>query len=213
MRAVQLFGRLAVVETHTLWYFGHHCCLVVGFDALGIWHFLDLHPVSPISTFLHTFFAHSHHIYSFSQLIDMVIHFEGACYSHIILPSSFLGPIFSMDLSIGDRVFYTRSNGLRPPATVVGTAEDGLLHLEYYQDGLRAVNRQCKMESISFAIPSSDSPPDCRCLSPLPNTQSSSPLKGPWSFTMPQELGRSPSRSPPVQFGSPNSKGVFKGRA
>ena len=38
-RAVQLVGRLAIVETHTLWYFGHHCCLVVGFDALGIWHF------------------------------------------------------------------------------------------------------------------------------------------------------------------------------
>ena len=37
--AVQLFGRLAVVETHTLWYFGHHGCLVVGFDAPGIWHF------------------------------------------------------------------------------------------------------------------------------------------------------------------------------
>ena len=65
-----------------------------------------------------------------------------------------------MDLSIGDRAFYTRSNGLPPPAMVVGTAEDGLLHLEYYQDGLRVVNRQCKMESISFAIPSSDSPPD-----------------------------------------------------
>ena len=65
-----------------------------------------------------------------------------------------------MDLTIGDRVFYTRSNGLRPPATVVGTVEDGLLHLEYYQDGLRVVNRQCKMESISFAIPSLDSPPD-----------------------------------------------------
>ena len=59
-----------------------------------------------------------------------------------------------MDLSIGDRVFYTRSNGLRPPTTVVGTAEDRILHLEYYQDGLRVVNRQCKMESISFAIPS-----------------------------------------------------------
>ena len=55
-----------------------------------------------------------------------------------------------MDLSIGDRVFYTCSNGLRPPAMVVGTVEDGLLHLEYYQDGLRVVNRQCKMESISF---------------------------------------------------------------
>ena len=38
-RAMQLFGRLAVVETHTLWFFGHHCCLAVGFDALGIWHF------------------------------------------------------------------------------------------------------------------------------------------------------------------------------
>ena len=131
---------------------------------------------------------------------------------NIILPSSFLRPIFSMDLGIGDRVFYTRSNGLRPPATVVGTAEDGLLHLEYYQDGLRVVNRQCKMESIFFAIPSSDSPPECPP-SPLPNRQSSFPPKGPWSFTMPQELGRSPSRSPLVQFGSPNSKGVSKGRA
>ena len=39
VRVVQLFGRLAVVETHTLWYYGDHCCLVVGFDALGIWHF------------------------------------------------------------------------------------------------------------------------------------------------------------------------------
>ena len=37
-----------------------------------------------------------------------------------------------MDLSIGDGVFYTRSNRVQPPATVVGTAEDGLLHLEYY---------------------------------------------------------------------------------
>ena len=78
-----------------------------------------------------------------------------------MFPASFLRPTFSMDLSIGDRVFYTRSNGLRPPATVVGTTEDGLLHLEYYLDGLRVVNRQCKMDSVSFAIPSSDSPPDC----------------------------------------------------
>ena len=28
VRVVQLFGRLAVVETHILWSFGHHCCLV-----------------------------------------------------------------------------------------------------------------------------------------------------------------------------------------
>ena len=58
-----------------------------------------------------------------------------------------------MDLSIGDRVFYTCSNGVRVPATVVGTAEDGLLHLEYYQDGLRVVNRQCKMESHLLCYP------------------------------------------------------------
>ena len=35
-RAVQLFGRMAGVETHTLWYFEHHCCFVVGFDGLEI---------------------------------------------------------------------------------------------------------------------------------------------------------------------------------
>ena len=32
----------------------------------------------------------------------------------IIRPSSFLKPTFSMDLKIGDRVFYTISNGLLP---------------------------------------------------------------------------------------------------
>ena len=53
-----------------------------------------------------------------------------------------------MDLSLGDQVFYTRSNGVRVPATVVGMAGDGLIHLEYYQDALRVVNRQCKMESM-----------------------------------------------------------------
>ena len=99
-----------------------------------------------------------------------------------------------MNLSIGDRVFYTCSNGLRP-AMVVGTAEDGLLRLEYYQDGLRVVNRQCKMESISFAIPSSDPPPDCPP-SPPPNTQSSSPPKGPWSFTTATRTGKVPLKVP-----------------
>ena len=203
-------GIRATSQTHILWYFGHHCCLVVGFNASGIWHFWMFTLFHPFLLFCTHFFAHFHHIYSFSRLIDMVIHFE--YFDTLIFPSSFLRPTFSMDLRIGDRVFYTRSNGLQPPATVVGTAEDRLLHLEYYQDGLRVVNWQCKMESISFAIPSSDLLPDCPP-SPLPNTQSSSPPKGPWSFTMPQEPGRSPSRSPPAQFGSPNSKGVSKGRA
>ena len=40
------------------------------------------------------------------------------------------------------------ANGVRVPATVVGMAGDGLIHLEYYQDALRVVNRQCKMESM-----------------------------------------------------------------
>ena len=31
---------------------------------------LDFHSVSPISTFLHTFFAHFHHIHSCSRLIS-----------------------------------------------------------------------------------------------------------------------------------------------
>ena len=50
---VQLFGRLAMVETHTLWYFGHHRCLVVGFDGLGIsyfWIFTLFHPFLPFCT-------------------------------------------------------------------------------------------------------------------------------------------------------------------
>ena len=49
-------------------------------------------------------------------------------------------------------MFYTRSNGMRVLATVVGFAPDGLLHLEYFQDAVKVVNRQCKVESISFAI-------------------------------------------------------------
>ena len=95
-------------------------------------------------------------------------------------------------------MFYTRSIGLRPPATVVGTAKDGLLYLEYYQDGLRVVNRHCKMESISFAIPSSDSPP-------LPNTQASPP-----PFTTATRAGKAPLKVSSVQLGSPNSKVVSK---
>ena len=70
------------------------------------------------------------------------------CYRAFIPPSSFLRNTFVMDLRLGDRVFYTRSNGVRVPATVVGMAGDGLIHLEYHQDALRVVNRQCKMESM-----------------------------------------------------------------
>ena len=37
---------------------------------------------------------------------------------------------FTMDFNIGDKVFYTRSNGVRLPATVVGYAPEGSVHLE-----------------------------------------------------------------------------------
>ena len=33
LSTVQPFGRPAVVETHALWYFGHHCCLAGGSDV------------------------------------------------------------------------------------------------------------------------------------------------------------------------------------
>ena len=117
----------------------------------------------------------------------------GGLLRDVILPSSFLRHSFSMEVNIGDRVFYTRSNGVRVPATVVGMAEDGVLHLEYHQDGVRVVNRQCKMDSMSFAIPSPHSPPPSlpRDATPSvpPGTQTSAPLE--------EEVPlKSPSRSP-----------------
>ena len=75
-------------------------------------------------------------------------------------------------------MFYTRSNGVRVRATMVGFAPDGLLHLEYFQDAVKVVNRQCKVQSISFAIPSADSPPPCsRSPSPPPDDRGRSPSK------------------------------------
>ena len=73
-------------------------------------------------------------------------------------------------------MFYTRSNGVRVPATVVGFAPDGLVHLEYFRDAVKMVNRQCAVESISFAIPGADSPPPCsRSPSPPPNDRGRRP--------------------------------------
>ena len=90
---MQLLGRMAAVETHTLWYFGHQCCLVVGFDASGIWHFWMFTMFRPFLLFCTIFSPHFHHIYCFSHLIDMVIYFEGACYRTSYFPPHFLGPL------------------------------------------------------------------------------------------------------------------------
>ena len=48
------------------------------------------------------------------------------CYRTSYPPPPFLENTFFMDLSLGDRVFYTRSNGVRVPTTVVGMVGDGL---------------------------------------------------------------------------------------
>ena len=48
--------------------------------------------------------------------------------------------LFVMELSIGDRVFYTKSAGIRVPAKVVGLLHDGHVELEYDQGGVQAVN-------------------------------------------------------------------------
>ena len=66
--------------------------------------------------------------------------------------------LFFIELSIGDRVFYTRSAGLRVPAKVVGLLHDGHVELEYDQRGVRVVNHRCPMDPISFGIPSLESP-------------------------------------------------------
>ena len=84
-----------------------------------------------------------------------------------------------MDFNVGNKVFYTRSNGVRVPATVVGLSPEGFIHLDYFQNVIKVVNRQGKMDSISFAIPSADSPPHRSCSPPPPL----------------EEHGRSPSRS------------------
>ena len=50
---------------------------------------------SPCFTHFYFFahiFPHFHHIYSFSRLIDMVIHFQGACYRTSYFPPHFSGP-------------------------------------------------------------------------------------------------------------------------
>ena len=71
----------------------------------------------------------------------MVIHSQGVCFGtsyfapHVLRPSI----AFTMDFNVGDKVFYTCSNGV--PATVAGLSLEGLIHLEYFQDAIEVVNR------------------------------------------------------------------------
>ena len=58
---------------------------------------------------------------------NMVKHFHSACCRTSYFPPHLLRPTFSfsMDISIGDRVFYTCSNGVRVPARLVETGLEG----------------------------------------------------------------------------------------
>ena len=59
---------------------------------------------SPCFTHFYFFaqiFSHFHHIYSFSRLIDMVIHFDGACCRTSYLPPHFSGPFSPWILVLG----------------------------------------------------------------------------------------------------------------
>ena len=98
-----------------------------------------------------------------------------------------------MDLSIGDTVFYTRSNGLRPPATVVGTAEDGLLHLEYYQ--MVESGKSAMQDGVHLLCR-----PKFRLATSLPSISAAHtvkfPPKGPWSFTTATRTGKVPLKVP-----------------
>ena len=116
-----------------------------------------------------------------------------------MLPSSFLRPTFSMDLSIGDRVFYTRSNACDLLPRWLARVECGESAM---QEGVHLV---CHPPKFQFATS-------------LPSIFTAQhtvkfPPKGPWSFTTATTTGKVPSRSPPGRFGLPNSKGVSKGSA
>ena len=72
----------------------------------------------------------------------MVIHSQGVCRGtsyfapHVLKPSI----AFTMDFSVGDKVFYIYSNGVRIPATVAGFAPGGSIHLDYFQNAVKVVN-------------------------------------------------------------------------
>ena len=172
---------------------------------------LDVHPVSPISTFLHTFFPHFHHIYSFSRWIDMVIHLQGACYRTPYFPPHFLGPLspWISVLGIGCSTPTPMACDLLPRwLGRLKTDSSTWILPRWVESGESAMQ-----DGVHILCH-----PKFRLATSLPSisrvkSKSSSPPKAPGPSPLPQEPGRSPSRSPPIQFGSPNSKGVSKGRA
>ena len=48
---------------------------------------------------------------------------------------------YTMDFSVGDKAFYTRSNKVRVLAKVVEFAPKVFVYLEYFQDAVKVVNQ------------------------------------------------------------------------
>ena len=69
----------------------------------------------------------------------MVIHSQGVCCGTSYFAPNVPRPsiAFTMGFNVEDKVFYTRSNGVHVPPTVVGFAPEGSIHLEYFKMQLR----------------------------------------------------------------------------
>ena len=160
------------------------------FRCIGDMAFFYVHPVSHISIFLHTFFPHFHHIYSFSRVIDIVIHFQGACYRTTYFPPHFSGPFspWILVLGIGCSIPAPMACGLgrlKMDSSTWNTTKMVESGESAMQEGVHLL---CHPKfRFATSLPSISSAP-----------QSSSPPKAPSPSPLPQELGRSPSRSPLV---------------
>ena len=153
---MQLFGRLAVVETHILWYFGHHCCLIVGFDALGIWHFW-------MFTLFHPFLPFSTHFLPISTTS------RGCCLNRARTVRPFAYSVSTRSsmpqselpwLVAGLPVYYHRSNGDRVSAAVVGPSPRGgrRVSIRYKLGGEEVLYEHAPEERLEFAIVTAESP-------------------------------------------------------
>ena len=104
---------------------------------------MDVQPVSAISIFFAHFFTHFHNIYSFSRLIDMAIHFEGACYrtsyfrgenrskTEILLPSArHLEERLTASQSVSQAVSWAGRQADRQAETHSLAFSSGKLHLQ-----------------------------------------------------------------------------------
>ena len=209
---MQLFWCLAEVETHILWYCWHHCCLVVDFDALGIWYFWMFTLFHAFLLFCTLFSTHFRCVNHFAWLIDMLIQVQGACYR-----TSYLFPLFSSPLSPWISALGIGCSTPAPMACDLLPWWLGRLKMDSCIWNTTNMGCECSIGNARwspsvFSVASSHLPPHCPPC-PLLNTQSRSSPKAPGFLPLPQEPRRSFSRFFPAEFGFANFKGGSKGHA